>query len=114
MPADPPENEEERVRAAMKYGLLPCDYKPAPEKEMRGDYPDVPKYYGDERSPWTDWDYPELRLNYGEPVTTMFTIPRLLSSLLYELTSRYLSILYPSVYAPSFSDHVPLPHVPRG
>ena len=89
MPADPPENEEERVRAAMKYGLLPCDYRPAPEIEMRGDYPDVPKYYGDERSPWTDWDYPELRLNYGEPVTTIFSIPQSVFLITVECTNSF-------------------------
>ena len=33
-----------------------------------GDYPKLPDHSQQERDPWYDWDHPDLRLNWGEPV----------------------------------------------
>ena len=33
-----------------------------------GDYPKLPDRSQQERDPWYDWDHPDLRLNWGEPV----------------------------------------------
>lgn len=33
-----------------------------------GDYPKLPDRSQQERDPWYDWDHPDLRLNWGEPM----------------------------------------------
>lgn len=36
-----------------------------------GDYPKLPDTPAEDRSPWEDWDIPELKRNYGEPVSIL-------------------------------------------
>lgn len=33
-----------------------------------GDYPKLPDRSAHERDPWYEWDHPDLRRNWGEPV----------------------------------------------
>lgn len=33
-----------------------------------GDYPKLPERSQQERDPWYEWDHPDLRRNWGEPV----------------------------------------------
>lgn len=39
-----------------------------------GDYPKLPDRSQQERDPWYDWDHPELRLNWGEPVREPYPV----------------------------------------
>ncbi|KAK4309205.1 hypothetical protein Pmani_019131 [Petrolisthes manimaculis] len=75
MPGPYPKTEEERLRAARKYGLRPDEYKPVPDDGLgAGDYPDVPLVSAESRNPFTNWDYPEHRRNFGEPLHQNFDI----------------------------------------
>ena len=65
------------VAAAKKYGLIPEDYKPYPRDgtwnesigpQGLGDYPMLGKSSGDSRSGHVNWDDPDLKRNYGEPL----------------------------------------------
>lgn len=74
-PGPYPETEEERQRAARKYGLRVDEYKPVPDDGLgAGDYPDVPLVSAESRNPFTNWDYPEHRRNFGEPVGMIYSI----------------------------------------
>lgn len=64
---------EERAEAARKYGLRPDEYKPYADDGMGyGDYPNLPLVSAESRDPYEDWDYPEHRRNFGEPVHVDF------------------------------------------
>ena len=67
----------ERLAAAKKYGLIPEDYKPYPPDAFwneavgphgLGDYPMLGKSSQDSRSGHINWDDPDLKRNYGEPL----------------------------------------------
>lgn len=61
---------EEREAAARKYGLRPEDYEVYADDGMGyGDYPKLPIVSGDSKDPYENWDFPELKRNYGEPVS---------------------------------------------
>lgn len=59
---------ELRARLAAKYNMRPEDYIPRDDIGYMGDYPKLPYEGVAERDPWYDWDMPELRRNWGEPV----------------------------------------------
>ncbi|KAG7153451.1 NADH dehydrogenase [ubiquinone] 1 beta subcomplex subunit 8-like, partial [Homarus americanus] len=64
---------KERAAAARKYGLRPEEYKPYPDDGLGyGDYPDVPLVSAESRDPYGNWDYPEHRRNFGEPIHADF------------------------------------------
>merc|ERR1712137_336946 len=64
-----PLTPEERAKAAKKYGLRVEDYDVYPDDGTGyGDYPNLPPVSGDSRDPYYDWDIPELKRNYGEPL----------------------------------------------
>ena len=67
----------ERLAAAKKYGLIPEDYKPYPPDAFwnehvgpqgLGDYPMLQKSSQDSRSGHINWDDPDLKRNFGEPL----------------------------------------------
>ncbi|XP_028937362.1 NADH dehydrogenase [ubiquinone] 1 beta subcomplex subunit 8, mitochondrial [Ornithorhynchus anatinus] len=69
LPGPYPRTPEERAAAAKKYNMLVEDYKPYPDDGMGyGDYPMLPNRSQHERDPWYEWDHPDLRLNWGEPM----------------------------------------------
>lgn len=62
-----PRTPEELELAAKKYNLIPEDYKPFPEEEGWGDYPDLPAVGAFNRDKYDDFeDIWEMR-HYGEP-----------------------------------------------
>ncbi|KAM8889725.1 NADH dehydrogenase [ubiquinone] 1 beta subcomplex subunit 8, mitochondrial [Synchiropus splendidus] len=64
-----PKTSEERAAAAKKYNMRVEDYKPYPDNgEGYGDYPMLPNRSQHERDPWYQWDHPDLRRNWGEPM----------------------------------------------
>uniref|UniRef100_A0A6M2DUS8 Putative ubiquinone oxidoreductase ndufb8/ashi subunit n=1 Tax=Xenopsylla cheopis TaxID=163159 RepID=A0A6M2DUS8_XENCH len=67
-PGPYPRTQEERDKAAAKYGLHPKEYKPYPEDEGLGDYPHLPDVGIESRDPYYHYDYPAHRRNYGEPL----------------------------------------------
>ncbi|RWS26087.1 NADH dehydrogenase [ubiquinone] 1 beta subcomplex subunit 8-like protein [Leptotrombidium deliense] len=66
-PGPPPKTKEEHEAAARKYNMIPEDYKPHPEDENWGDYPDLPWASVESRDPYEPWDYYYSRRSYGEP-----------------------------------------------
>ena len=69
LPGPYPKTPEERAATAKKYNMQVEDYEPYPDDGMGyGDYPKLPDRSQQERDPWYDWDHPDLRLNWGEPV----------------------------------------------
>jgi NADH dehydrogenase (ubiquinone) 1 beta subcomplex subunit 8 len=65
-----PKTAEERAAAAKRYGLRVEDYDVYANDGMGyGDYPKLPFASGDSRDPYEDWDIPEQKRNYGEPVS---------------------------------------------
>ncbi|KAJ7324460.1 hypothetical protein JRQ81_017480 [Phrynocephalus forsythii] len=69
LPGPYPRTPEERAAAAKKYNIRLEDYEPYPDDGMGyGDYPKLPDKSQEERNPYYDWDHPDLRRNYGEPV----------------------------------------------
>lgn len=75
MPGNYPKTEEERARAAAKYGIPVEEYKPVPDDgEGAGDYPDFPLVAADAKDPYYPWDFPELKRNYNEVVSFLITI----------------------------------------
>ncbi|XP_007101615.1 NADH dehydrogenase [ubiquinone] 1 beta subcomplex subunit 8, mitochondrial [Physeter macrocephalus] len=69
LPGPYPRTPEERAAAAKKYNMRVEDYEPYPDDGMGyGDYPKLPDRSQQERDPWYDWDHPDLRLNWGEPM----------------------------------------------
>ena len=68
-PGPYPINDEERVAAAKKYGMLLEDYQPNEDMDaMMGDYPNLPVEPQAEKNALYEWDCPEYRRNYGEPL----------------------------------------------
>ncbi|XP_045609514.1 NADH dehydrogenase [ubiquinone] 1 beta subcomplex subunit 8, mitochondrial [Procambarus clarkii] len=68
-----PVTPEERAEAARKYGLRPDEYEPYPDDGLGyGDYPNLPVVAAEARDPYENWDYPEHRRNFGEPVPVDF------------------------------------------
>ena len=68
-PGPYPIDEEERRAAAKKYGMIYEDYKPNEEEDaMMGDYPCLPIEPAAEKNALYEWDCPEYRRNYGEPL----------------------------------------------
>ncbi|KAF8361398.1 hypothetical protein PRIPAC_88321, partial [Pristionchus pacificus] len=70
-PGQYPENEEERRRAAIKYGLRPEDYKPMDKDDIvryAGDYPDLGVVTYDHKDPYESWTDRNHRRNWGEMV----------------------------------------------
>ncbi|XP_034233937.1 NADH dehydrogenase [ubiquinone] 1 beta subcomplex subunit 8, mitochondrial [Thrips palmi] len=75
IPGPYPKTEKERLAAAKKYGLLPHEYKPVADDGWgKGDYPHLPDIGADSKDPNYPWDYPEFRINYGEPLHHNFEI----------------------------------------
>ena len=56
----------------LQYGLIPEDYKPFPEDQMYGDYPDLQNSSADSRPGNEYWDFPEFRRNFNEPLHLNF------------------------------------------
>jgi len=68
-PGPHPETDDERRAAAKKYGMIYEDYKPSNEPDtMMGDYPQLPVEPAHEKNALYEWDLPEYRRNYGEPL----------------------------------------------
>ncbi|XP_076466660.1 NADH dehydrogenase [ubiquinone] 1 beta subcomplex subunit 8, mitochondrial-like [Babylonia areolata] len=64
-----PKSAEERAAAAKRYGLRVEDYDVYDNDGMGyGDYPKLPVVSGDAKSPYEDWDIPELKRNFNEPL----------------------------------------------
>ncbi|XP_058666717.1 NADH dehydrogenase [ubiquinone] 1 beta subcomplex subunit 8, mitochondrial [Ammospiza nelsoni] len=69
MPGPYPRTPEERAAAAKKYNMRVEDYQPYPDDGMGyGDYPMLPNKSQYERDPWYQWDQPDMRYNWGEPM----------------------------------------------
>jgi NADH dehydrogenase (ubiquinone) 1 beta subcomplex subunit 8 len=72
-----PRTEEERLKAAERYGLHPSEYKPYQNDGMGyGDYPELPNISGDSKDPFYPWDNPELKRNFNEPLHAEFDLMR--------------------------------------
>lgn len=69
MPGPYPVTPAEREAAAQKYNLLPEEYEPDPEGF--GDYPNLPLISGASKDPWRNWNMPEHKKDYGEPMHAM-------------------------------------------
>ena len=53
----------------MVYFLKSQDYEPYPDDGLGyGDYPKLPLISNDMKDPLYNWDMPDLKRNYGEPV----------------------------------------------
>lgn len=75
IPGPYPKTEKERLAAAKKYGLLPHEYKPVADDGFgKGDYPHLPDIGAESKDPYYPWDYPEFKMNYGEPFHHEFDI----------------------------------------
>lgn len=61
-----PRTEEERLRAAKKYNLIPEDYEPYPEEEGFGDYPNLKPIGAYNKDKYLDYDDPFDYRHYGE------------------------------------------------
>jgi len=69
MPGPYPKTEAERTAAALKYGMIPEDYKPFPDEgEGAGDYPDMGRCSGPDRPGNMWWDDEDLKVNVGQPI----------------------------------------------
>ena len=70
-PGQTPTTEEERIKAAKKYGMHPDDYKVFPDDGINnaGDYPNIDQVSAEARDPHEDYDFPEHRRYWGEPVS---------------------------------------------
>ncbi|XP_077999940.1 NADH dehydrogenase [ubiquinone] 1 beta subcomplex subunit 8, mitochondrial-like [Glandiceps talaboti] len=67
LPGPYPTTPEERAKAAKKYNMRLEDYEPYPDDGLGwGDYPKLPIQHVDSRSHWDDWDFPDIRRNYGD------------------------------------------------
>ncbi|XP_071550256.1 NADH dehydrogenase [ubiquinone] 1 beta subcomplex subunit 8, mitochondrial [Panulirus ornatus] len=68
-PGPYPVTPEERAAAARKYGLRLEDYEPYPDDGAGyGDYPKLPIVSAESRDPQRNWDFPEHRRDFGEPI----------------------------------------------
>ncbi|XP_013924524.1 PREDICTED: NADH dehydrogenase [ubiquinone] 1 beta subcomplex subunit 8, mitochondrial [Thamnophis sirtalis] len=75
LPGPYPKTPEEQAAAAKKYNLTLEDYKTYADDGLGyGDYPKLPDQSAQERDPWYQWDYPELRRNFGEPLHQSFDL----------------------------------------
>ncbi|XP_063163666.1 NADH dehydrogenase [ubiquinone] 1 beta subcomplex subunit 8, mitochondrial [Candoia aspera] len=75
LPGSYPKTSKEWAAAAKKYNLTLEDYKTyADDGVGYGDYPKLPDQSLHERNPWYDWDQPELRRNFGEPLHRNFDL----------------------------------------
>ncbi|XP_065353668.1 NADH dehydrogenase [ubiquinone] 1 beta subcomplex subunit 8, mitochondrial [Cloeon dipterum] len=64
-----PKTEEERRAAAKRYNMHPDEYQPYPDESYgMGDYPKLPDISGESRDPYYNWDFPEHKRNFGDPV----------------------------------------------
>lgn len=68
IPGDYPKTQEERDAAAKKYGMISADYEPYPEEEGYGDYPKLPVVSYDGKSDYYNWDFPEHKRDWCEPI----------------------------------------------
>ncbi|KAM9011299.1 NADH dehydrogenase [ubiquinone] 1 beta subcomplex subunit 8, mitochondrial [Ara ararauna] len=69
LPGPYPRTPEERAAAAKKYNMRVEDYEPYPDDGFGyGDYPKLPDKSHHERDPWYQWDQPDMRHNWGEPM----------------------------------------------
>lgn len=67
--AKAPRSPEESDAAAAKYGMIPADYRPMPDDgHAIGDYPAVPLRSAEARDANYNWDMPELKRDFGEPI----------------------------------------------
>lgn len=72
-PGPYPKTDAERIAAAKKYGLLPQDYEPYPDDGLGyGDYPKLPIVSADMKDSLYNWDYPEMKRDFGEPVNIVY------------------------------------------
>ncbi|XP_043275792.1 NADH dehydrogenase [ubiquinone] 1 beta subcomplex subunit 8, mitochondrial [Venturia canescens] len=68
-PGPYPKTEEQRRKAAEKYGLSPEEYEPYPnDGNGYGDYPKLPLIGAAARDPNYPWDIPAHRRNFNEPI----------------------------------------------
>ncbi|KAM6443047.1 NADH dehydrogenase [ubiquinone] 1 beta subcomplex subunit 8, mitochondrial [Liasis olivaceus] len=75
LPGSYPKTPGERAAAAKKYNLTLEDYKTyADDGVGYGDYPKLPDQSLHEKNPWYEWDQPDLRRNFGEPVHRNFDL----------------------------------------
>ncbi|CAL8261517.1 unnamed protein product [Arctogadus glacialis] len=69
LPGAFPKSPEEIAAAAKKYNIRVEDYKPiADNGEGYGDYPQLPDRSQQDRDPAYQWDHPDLRRNWNEPM----------------------------------------------
>ena len=69
-PGPYPKTEAERAAAAKRYGLRPEDYEPySADGFGHGDYPKLPIVSEESKYPYEDFDIPEIKRNFGEPVS---------------------------------------------
>ena len=73
-PGPYPVTKEAREAAARKYGMIPEDYEPFPDDGINslGDYPKLKPSSADSRSGQIDWDFPDLKRNFNEPMDKDF------------------------------------------
>ena len=72
----------------LQYGLIPEDYKPFPEDQMYGDYPDLQNSSADSRPGNEYWDFPEFRRNFNEPLHLNFDWQQETRLALFGVTNR--------------------------
>lgn len=76
-PGPYPKTEEERLRAAQRYGIHPSEYEPYRDDGTGyGDYPKFKAESGDFKDPHYPYDMPELKRNYNEPMHVEFDLIR--------------------------------------
>lgn len=93
MPGFYPRTEEERRKAAEKYGMHPDEYKPCPnDHRYAGDYPDLPWIGVAAKDPYYPWDYPAMRRNFEDPVSVQLNLNFEYLNILNFYTTYYLNI----------------------
>ncbi|XP_063906292.1 NADH dehydrogenase [ubiquinone] 1 beta subcomplex subunit 8, mitochondrial-like [Zophobas morio] len=98
-PGPYPRTEEEKLKAAEKYGLHPSEYKLYPNDGTGwGDYPKLPEVGADSKDPYYPWDNPELKRNFNEPMHAEFDLMRedrynVSARLRYSLRTQWLQFL---------------------
>ncbi|XP_030752548.1 NADH dehydrogenase [ubiquinone] 1 beta subcomplex subunit 8, mitochondrial [Sitophilus oryzae] len=64
-----PHTEEERAKAAARYGIPLAEYKPyADNGSGLGDYPELPLESVENKDPFYPYDIPALKRNFNEPI----------------------------------------------
>ncbi|EFN67861.1 NADH dehydrogenase [ubiquinone] 1 beta subcomplex subunit 8, mitochondrial [Camponotus floridanus] len=66
--------EKDHDKSAEKYNIHPKEYKPLPQEESLGDYPDLPLIGPAAKDPYYPYDIPTYKKNYMEPVHHDFNI----------------------------------------